>query len=622
MKRIIIKLVSALCAFALFAVPASAESGDTSYILPSGLSVEEFRSRLEAMESESAKTIDDDPFATAAQSGEPFASAEVGLFRGDEILYTGYFGFTDIDAGIKADENAVYEWGSISKTFVWVSAMQLWEQGRLDLDADIRAYLPDGFFRHLSYDEPITFMNLMNHNAGWQETVRPIETDSESAVLPLKEALQACEPAQIHRPGEVTAYSNYGAALAGYVIECVSGTDYCGYVHKNILEPLGMTHTSVNPTHSDNEWVREQRSRLRCYRADNMTKRMTDLGNALSFIMPYPAGAVTGTLGDMMKYGQALVNEGAPLFGSPETQKLLFTGTAFWGGSDIPSCCHGFWCDEYGVRTYGHGGATNAGQANLIFDLDSKVGLAVTVNEPDGNVFLAETPALAFGELVPEKYMSESAEKIKLDGYYTMSRSLFRGLFRFMPYLTELSLDEEAYDIGNGVYVLNDAMLLGSKTYPDGTRALEFGSSELVRDDTYILKLILITLYVIAAMAALYFIRVRHKLKKHKRYTAYGGAGIMHAGNIAALVSVAAWLGSFVLLSAGNGGLSFWAGAVIGITQMLCAAVCSCSAVGGIAALLSGKKNTYKHRYILNALTNMISVFTVVYFEMYMFWDI
>ncbi|MDE7302132.1 MAG: beta-lactamase family protein, partial [Oscillospiraceae bacterium] len=257
----------------------------------------------------------------ASFNGHTFASAAVGVFQGDEVLYSEYFGETDIENHIPADENSVYEWGSISKTLIWVSAMQLWEQGRLDLDRDVREYLPDGFFRHLSYDEPITMMNLMNHNAGWQETTQPIWKTDENAILPLGEELQAIEPAQINRPGEVAAYSNYGAAVAGYVIECVTGQDYCEYVHENIFEPLGMEHTALNPTHSDNAWVQERRKSMKSYRFS--MGNCIDLGNCLDYIPAYPAGAATGTLDDLMTYAQALVNDDAPLFQDPETQAVI-----------------------------------------------------------------------------------------------------------------------------------------------------------------------------------------------------------------------------------------------------------------------------------------------------------
>ena len=81
----------------------------------------------------------------------------------------------------------------------------------------------------------------------------------------LEEALRNTEPAQTYRPGEVASYSNWAAALAGLIVQRVSGMDYIDYVHKNILEPLGMEHTSVGPDLTDNPWVREQRLKMNCY---------------------------------------------------------------------------------------------------------------------------------------------------------------------------------------------------------------------------------------------------------------------------------------------------------------------------------------------------------------------
>lgn len=122
-----------------------------------------------------------------------------------------------------------------AKTMIWVSALQLYEQGKLDLEADIRTYLPDGFLTKLKYDDPITMIDLMNHRGGWQEALYTIQVTDESDIMPLGEALKYSEPPQVFRPGEVEAYSNWGAALAGYIIECVSGMDYGEYLHKNIF---------------------------------------------------------------------------------------------------------------------------------------------------------------------------------------------------------------------------------------------------------------------------------------------------------------------------------------------------------------------------------------------------
>ena len=621
MKKIFKRFAAALCTGILLTAVtisyAGAETADTKLTLPSGMTIEKVQSEL------------DDKASMLGGSEPEFASAAVGIFQGNEVVFSGYFGETDIENHIPADESSVYEWGSISKTLIWVSVMQLYEQGRLDLDRDVREYLPDGFFQHLSYDEPITILNLMNHNAGWQETTRPIWKTDENAILPLGEELQAIEPAQIHRPGEVAAYSNYGAAVAGYVIECVTGQDYCEYVHKNIFEPLGMEHTALNPTHSDNEWVYNQRKKMKSYKFS--MGNCIDLGNCLNYIPAYPAGAATGTLDDLMTYAQALVNDDAPLFKNPETQAMMFTGTDFYGESDIPMCAHGFWCMEYAVRTYGHTGGTTAGQANMLFDLESKTGLVVMVNEPNGSAFLSDTPALVFGELSPDKYVSGTVDKAELSGYYLPARSTYRGMLKFIPYLSAISANDlgEAENIGGGVYQIRSqdtladesAMLFGVKTYPDGNSGIETPSNDLIHDGFYLVKLCLFTVYVLLAVAAVYLLRIRHKLKKHGKWTAYNGSAIMTAGQIARLISVLALLGSYMVYANFQGGIPITAGTVLGIVQMFCIAICGISAVTSCISILSHKRvKVLTVRYILNTIGCVLPVIAILYFEMYRFW--
>lgn len=616
MKKSFKQFAAAVCAGVMLTAStftsAGAESSQTNTALPSGMTVETVRRELA------------DKAAELGGAEPQFASAAVGIFQGDEVLLSEHYGKADIANSIPADESSVYEWGSISKTLIWVSAMQLWEQGLLDFDRDIREYLPDGFFRHLSYDDPITMMNLMNHNAGWQETTRPIWKTDESAILSLREELQAIEPAQIHRPGEVAAYSNYGAAVAGYVIECVSGMDYCEYVHKNIFEPLGMEHTALNPAHSDNEWVYARRKEMKIY-SQGMGS-LIDLGNYLNYVPGYPAGAATGTLADLMTYAQALVNDDAPLFQNPETQKMMFTGTDFYGGSDIPLCAHGFWCMEYAVRTYGHSGATMAGQANMLVDLESKTGLVVMVNEPNGNAFLSDTPVLVFGNLSPDKYVSGTVDDASFGGYYLPSRSTYRGMLKFMPYLSAVpaSVLRNAEKIGNGVYRLGDsesAVIFGEKTYPNGKTALQQPSVDMLPDSFYLVKLCLLTVYILLAVAAVYFLRIGRKLKKHGKQTAVQGSAIMTAGQIARLVSVLATLGMVVIYANHGGGLPVAASAVIGILQMLCVAVCGASAATSLVSVLSRKnEKAVTVRCVMNTVGCVILIAAVLYFEMYRFW--
>ena len=611
MKKLILKLASVFCTVVMLSngIAVQAEESE-KIILPSGKPLSWVQHELE--ETDKANT-EENPL---------FASAAVGIFQGDEVLYTGYFGETDKENQIPADENSVYEWGSISKTLIWVSAMQLWEQGKLDLEKDVREYLPEGFFQHLSYDEPITMLNLMNHNAGWQETTRPIWETDENKILPLREELQRIEPEQIHHPGEVTAYSNYGAAVAGYVIECVSGMDYCDYVHQHIFEPLGMEHTALNPAHSDNTFVYEQRKKMKSYSINTVYGIAIDLGNRLNYVPAYPAGAATGTLSDLMTYAQAFVNPAAPLFENPETQKILLSGTSFYGNSDIPSCCHGFWPEEYAVRTYGHNGATTSGQANMLFDPESGTGLVVMTNEPNGNWYLNYPQVFVFGALDAEKYTSGSPEKVKFDGYYVISRSTYRGMMKFIPYLSAISVESlgDTESIGNNVYAIRSeiegwnqetAMLFSKKTYPDGNHGLEVSSMELIHDKFYLLKLCLFTIYVIIAIASVYLLRIRYKIKKAGRQSELTESSVMIAGQLARIVSFLTLLSVYVICMNCSGGIPLTAGKIISMIQIICMIICGISA---ILPYILNKNNKYN---IPHTIGNLLCITAVLYFDMY-----
>ena len=97
--------------------------------------------------------------------------------------------------------------------------MQLKEQGVLDLEEDIRKYLPDGFLTHLHYDKPVTMLHLMNHTAGFDELLYDLETADEKEIIPLRNFLKKYQPNQSFEPGVISSYSNWGAALAAYIVE-------------------------------------------------------------------------------------------------------------------------------------------------------------------------------------------------------------------------------------------------------------------------------------------------------------------------------------------------------------------------------------------------------------------
>lgn len=358
-------------------------------------------------------------------------SVGTAVFDESGIIYTGYYGYSNMENETLADEQTVYEWGSVSKLLVWVSVMQLNEQGKLDLEADIREYLPEGFFTKLQYEEEkISMLNLMNHNAGFQESVYENQLATEEELYgSLEEAVKACECYQVYHVGEHTAYSNWGTALAALIVEYVSGMSYVDYVHENIFEPLGMEQTSIGMHMEDNTWVREQREELKCYSRYEQEEYNEDYGVCHSWVQLYPAGSVIGTTSDLAKFAQGFVATECPFFESNETRDEMFLATSFYGDSDIAKNCHGLWTAQFKVQTLGHAGNTGGCTANLQFDPESKLGMIVLTNEPGETMFCTGMMSVLFGDIMDSGLVRNNpvTDHPDISGTYSPARTIVRG---------------------------------------------------------------------------------------------------------------------------------------------------------------------------------------------------
>ena len=122
--------------------------------------------------------------------GKTVPGACVVISEHDNSVFAKGYGLADLENNTAIDpETTVFEWGSISKTFVWVSVMQLVEDRKVDLETDIRTYLPDSFLKNLRFAEPVTFLHLMNHTAGFEEELLDLRYYSASKEIPFKEVL-------------------------------------------------------------------------------------------------------------------------------------------------------------------------------------------------------------------------------------------------------------------------------------------------------------------------------------------------------------------------------------------------------------------------------------------------
>ena len=396
MKKSFILTLLTIITLGLFQ-PATALA-EESQKLPSGIKRDQIGQKIQDFVKEHEKTTSG--MATA-------------VFDKDGTIYQGNFGYMNKEKGVKADDGSVFEWGSVTKLTVWISVMQLWEQGKINLEEDIRTYLPEGFLKNLRYDKPITMLDLMNHQAGFDEVSMYLQDDKS-----IEEILKEQQPIQSFEPGTVTAYSNYGTGLAALIVERISGQRFVDYAHEHIFQPLGMDKTAILPDLSDNSYVQKKRQEAKGYDIQGKVLRKD------SFIVGlYPIGAATGTLKDLEKFAQALLAR-KTLFERPETWSTLYSPSLTYPGTDTARNAHGFWANEYGTTVLGHGGNTLGFSSRMILDLEHGIGYIVMTNQSTEQNYNFQMPELVFG---PRKTASKETQEQFSPGYYRTLRNFNQG---------------------------------------------------------------------------------------------------------------------------------------------------------------------------------------------------
>lgn len=367
------------------------------------------------------------------------AAVSVVAIKNGEAIVNKAYGYADLEQQRKADISTVFEWGSTSKLLVWTSVMQLVEQGKLDLDTDIQDYLPEGFLKKLEYDAPITLMNLMHHNAGWEDRLIDLWYSSESDIVELGEALQKFEPRQIDKPGSVVAYSNYGTALAAYIVEVQSGQPFYKYVNEHIFKPLNMKDTSIHPSQYDNLNVLKRRNEIQGY-----TTNLKLIPKNRAYISLYPAAGAIGTAEDAAKFLAALMpmDRSNLLFENNDTLDEMLSTSLYYDGTSTPRIAHGFFEVEYWVPALEHAGSTAGFTSKFVFDPESKFGFAVMTNQSNEMAYNVGLVQKVFGS----SFSTNSVES-ESGGYYLPARRVVSG---FTKAYSMLSLQKyTTFDLSN-----------------------------------------------------------------------------------------------------------------------------------------------------------------------------
>lgn len=166
------------------------------------------------------------------------------IVKDGAVLFTRGYGFANLEDRVRVSpDSTVFRVGSLSKTVTAAAALQLAEEGRIELDGDVNSYLKQVVVLD-RFGQPVTFFQLLTHTAGFNEALFGQHAWSRADWRPLGNFLSENLPPRSLPPGEVISYNDFGSSLAGLVVEDVSGLPFAEYVKRNIFDPLGMSLSS------------------------------------------------------------------------------------------------------------------------------------------------------------------------------------------------------------------------------------------------------------------------------------------------------------------------------------------------------------------------------------------
>jgi len=424
-----IMMIAAACAYLLPAFakspPAAASAAVTQAVPVAGtggpgvppLDADDLRSWLDGM------------IPYALKRGD-IAGMVIAVVKDGRILFQQGYGYADLDRRIPMDpERTMIRAGSTSKLFTWTAVMQLAEEGRIDLGRNVDDYLD---FKVSAPSASITMLDLMNHRGGFEEGLKDIIA-IDSRGLPSTEAYLKQHPRpRLFVPGEVPAYSNYGAALAGYIVQRVSAQPFERYVEQHILEPLGMRHSTFEQPLPE----RFASDMSRGYWTASTPAQPYEL------IITRPAGSLTTTAADMTRFMLAHLQQGRlgdyTMLG-PATARLMHSPSqaALPGFSTM---AHGFFHESRNGHTViGHGGDTVFFHTECDLLPEEGVGIFYSFNSRGGDNAVYGLRKSLFDQFMdryfparaapadPPAFVPAAADAHRIAGRYQDSRRVEHG---------------------------------------------------------------------------------------------------------------------------------------------------------------------------------------------------
>jgi CubicO group peptidase (beta-lactamase class C family) len=314
------------------------------------------------------------------------------LYEGE--TNTAAFGVTNIEHPLDVTTETLFQIGSITKTFTGTAIMRLVEEGVLDLDAKVRAYVPDFQVRDEEASREATVRQLLTHQGGWAGDFFHGTGAGDDAIA--RYVADMAELPQLAPIGTHWSYNNAGFSLAGYVIEAATGKRYETVLGEQVLAPLGLEHTFFDPgeviTHSFavGHSVVEGKAKV---------ARPWTLDRAI-----YPAGGITCHVKDLLRYARFHLGDGRAEDGtrllSLESLTMMHSPQVTLREGEAWGLSWGIVDELDGARQVRHGGGTKGQISLLVLVPEHDLAVAVLTNADPGGLITDEVRRWVLKELL------------------------------------------------------------------------------------------------------------------------------------------------------------------------------------------------------------------------------
>lgn len=306
----------------------------------------------------------------------------VAIVRKDGPEWVAGVGLADVAANRAVTPATLFRIGSTSKAFASMSILLLADQGKLSLDDPAKKLVPEIWFENKwEATDPVRVVNLLEHTTGWDD-MHLREYAKDASGMSLKDGLDYDHHSRASRwmPGTRMAYCNSGPAVAGYIVEKVTGQRFEDFVTQNLFLPIGMkTATYFQPTDPATTTV--------LYHGDGKTPY--HYWN----ILLRPAGSINASAQDMAAYVQFYLNRGAvngAVVVPAANVERMESPQSTWAAKQGLKAGYGlsdYWSFHDGFAYHGHNGGVEGGLTDMSYMPEYDVGYFYSINSGNGDAF-------------------------------------------------------------------------------------------------------------------------------------------------------------------------------------------------------------------------------------------